>query len=46
MPQVDGREYRQGRLLPDPRLGTAATVTPLATVRWWLPPDQRNRLQA
>ena len=30
------------RLLPDARLGFAAEVTPLAPVRWWLPPAQRN----
>ena len=45
-PQMDGREYRQGRLVPDPRLGTAATTTPLAPVRWWLPPERRNDLQS
>ena len=32
------------RLLPDPRLGFAAAVTPLAPVRWWLPQTQRTQV--
>ncbi len=39
--QLRDHEYME-RLLPDARLSFAAEVTPLAPVRWWLPPAHRS----